>query len=186
MRKRLERYENWHAQQVRDPLYRKEFERIRKRGLLAVRIARVREVMGLSQRQFAERMGVKQSALARIESGEEDTLKLRTLEKIARAAHRELVITFSKIPGWCPKCGGEIERSSDRWVETTRGFKLSIVGLHVGQCRSCGDVVAREDLAKLTRGIVQVVEESSRGRAGKVRLSNTGVVDARKLEEVVL
>lgn len=46
----------------------------------------IREALGMSARQLAERMGVSQATLAKMEKGEvENTVTLKTLERIAEA-----------------------------------------------------------------------------------------------------
>lgn len=96
MKQRLERFEDWHRKELKSPARRRGFEKVRRATFLAYRIQGVRERLGLTQKEFAERMGMKQSALARIEGGKGETLKLSTLERAARAAHMELVVLFVK------------------------------------------------------------------------------------------
>jgi transcriptional regulator with XRE-family HTH domain len=49
--------------------------------------------MGLTQREFASRVGIKQSQLARIESGKQ-TPKLKTLAKLAAVAGYEVEVNL--------------------------------------------------------------------------------------------
>lgn len=47
----------------------------------------------LTQRELAEKTGLKQSAIARIEKGQA-ALNIKTLEKIAKAYGAKVIITF--------------------------------------------------------------------------------------------
>lgn len=56
-------------------------------------IISLRENLGLTQREFAAKVGMKQSQLARIESGQQ-TPKLTTLAKLAAAAGYQVQINL--------------------------------------------------------------------------------------------
>jgi transcriptional regulator with XRE-family HTH domain len=56
-------------------------------------IIALRQATGLSQREFAERVGIKQPQLARLEAGRQ-VPKLETLSKLAAAAGYEVKIHF--------------------------------------------------------------------------------------------
>jgi DNA-binding XRE family transcriptional regulator len=58
------------AEELRDPEFRAEWERTALARWLAVEVAHYRAEHGLSQRQLAERLGVHQSDVARMETGE--------------------------------------------------------------------------------------------------------------------
>lgn len=64
-----------------------------KKFSLAGEIIALRQATGLSQREFAERVGIKQPQLARLEAGRQ-VPKLETLSKLAAAAGYELKINF--------------------------------------------------------------------------------------------
>ncbi len=59
---------------------------------LALRIAELRRQEGLSQADLARRLGAKQQLIARIESLDHTNMTLTTLQKIAAALHRRLVV----------------------------------------------------------------------------------------------
>lgn len=75
------------------PEYQAEYEKVRPQIEFYRSLLELRKSMGLSQTEFAELMGVKQPAIARLESG--DSLpNLKTLYDIAKATGKELQIKF--------------------------------------------------------------------------------------------
>jgi ribosome-binding protein aMBF1 (putative translation factor) len=79
------------AEELRDPEFRAEWERTALARWLATEVAHHRAEQGLSQRQLAERLGVHQSDVARMESGEH-TPSLERLIRIASGLDVELMI----------------------------------------------------------------------------------------------
>jgi ribosome-binding protein aMBF1 (putative translation factor) len=76
---------------LRDPEFRKEWERTALARWLAVEVAHYRAEHKLSQRQLAERLGVHQSDVARMETGEH-TPSLDRLIRVAKGLDIELMI----------------------------------------------------------------------------------------------
>lgn len=68
-----------------DPEVKAEYDALEDEFTLAKLIIELRESVGLTQREFADRLNIKQSQLARIESGRQ-TPKLATLVKLASGA----------------------------------------------------------------------------------------------------
>ncbi len=68
----------------RDPEFRQAYEELRPEYALKEAIARARVEDGITQAELAERMGVKQPAVARMETGPFDP-RLTTLRKLAAA-----------------------------------------------------------------------------------------------------
>jgi ribosome-binding protein aMBF1 (putative translation factor) len=60
---------------------------------LGEEVRRLRSERGLSQQELAERMGVTQSVVARLEAGGVEP-RLRTLDRVARALDVELEVHF--------------------------------------------------------------------------------------------
>jgi len=79
------------AKDLRDPEFRVEWERTALARWLAVEVARYRAEHDLSQRQLAERLGVHQSDLARMEAGEHAP-SLDRLVRVAGGLDIELMI----------------------------------------------------------------------------------------------
>lgn len=76
-----------------DPEVKTEYDALNYEFELIKTVITLREKIGLSQRQFAAKVGMKQSQLARIESGRQMP-KLKTLAKLAAAAGYNMEINF--------------------------------------------------------------------------------------------
>lgn len=79
------------AEDLRDPEFRAEWERTAVARWLAVEVVHYRSVHGLSQSRLAERLGVHQSDVARMETGEH-TPTLDRLIRVAKGLDIELMI----------------------------------------------------------------------------------------------
>ena len=58
-------YEKWHEQQLQDPEFIAELEKLEP----GYQVARLRMKLGLTQTQLAEMVGIKQPSIARLENG---------------------------------------------------------------------------------------------------------------------
>lgn len=76
-----------------DPEVKAEYDALEDEFELASRAIAIRASTGLTQREFAERVGMKQSQIARIESGTQIP-KLETLAKLAAAAGYAIEVNF--------------------------------------------------------------------------------------------
>ena len=80
-------------EELKDPEFKKGFE-IEKRKLeMSLAIINLRKKKKISQAKLAEKIGMKQSAVGRIEAGKQN-LTIETLQKIAFALNKELVVGF--------------------------------------------------------------------------------------------
>lgn len=70
------------------------FEEDRKRMRLGLKIRELRQAAGLTQAELAERTGTTASAISRIESANYTNHSLPLLQKIAKALHQRLEISF--------------------------------------------------------------------------------------------
>lgn len=91
MADRLISHEEVLADHLQDPEFRAEWERTALARWLAVEVVHYRAEHGLSQRQLAERLGVHQSDVARMETGEH-TPTLDRLVRVAKGLDIELMI----------------------------------------------------------------------------------------------
>ncbi len=80
-------YEKWHDQQLLDPEFIAELEKLEP----GYQVARLRIKLGLTQTQLAEMVGTKQPSIARLENGE-GSPSLSFLEKVANALGAEVKV----------------------------------------------------------------------------------------------
>jgi ribosome-binding protein aMBF1 (putative translation factor) len=66
-------------------------------AVVAQLIYEARTSRGLTQKELADRIGTKQSAIARLEDADYDGHSLSMLQKIARALNQKVEIKFSEI-----------------------------------------------------------------------------------------
>ena len=79
---------------LRDPEFRAEWERLALARAIASKVIAHRVEHELSQTALAERLGMKQPAIARLESGEH-TPNLETLQRLVSVLNIELVIALA-------------------------------------------------------------------------------------------
>ncbi|HEY2195967.1 MAG TPA: helix-turn-helix transcriptional regulator [Actinomycetospora sp.] len=87
-----------HNEMLGDPAYRQEYERTAFAHAVATRIIEFRAAEGLPQSALARKLGMKQPAVARLESGEHEP----SLTTLSRIGHRlgiefHIDITPSKV-----------------------------------------------------------------------------------------
>lgn len=78
---------------LRNPDVKAEYAALRLEERLAAQLVQIRLSAGLTQKELAARIGAKQAAVARIESGRHAPA-LATLEGYAQATGRTLVVDF--------------------------------------------------------------------------------------------
>ena len=83
-------------EQMKEPEFRAEYEALDAEYALIRQSVDLRIRRGLSQRQLAERAGMKQPSIARLESGR--TANLQTLRRIADALDADLRISIEPRP----------------------------------------------------------------------------------------
>lgn len=79
-----------------DPKVRAEYEALKLEERLAAELTRIRRAAGLTQAALAKRIGAKQAAIARIESGRH-LPGIKTLRGYAAATGRRLSIGFERV-----------------------------------------------------------------------------------------
>jgi DNA-binding XRE family transcriptional regulator len=90
-------YEKWRNEQLKNPELRKLYEEEAARFNVSQKIKKLRESLGLSQRQLAKLTKTSQAAIARIENTNYEGHSLSKLNEIAFALHTRLVIDFVPI-----------------------------------------------------------------------------------------
>ncbi len=78
--------------QMNDPALQAEYQALEAEFALIRQLIDLRIKRGLSQRQLAERAGMKQPSIARLESGH--TASLRTLQRVADALEADVQVTI--------------------------------------------------------------------------------------------
>lgn len=85
------------AKLLKDPAVLAEYEALKLEERLAAELVRARVAAGLSQAQLATQLGIKQSAVARFESGRHMP-SIDTLQAYASATGRRLVVGLKARP----------------------------------------------------------------------------------------
>ena len=81
------RFEDWEAEQMRDPEFRAAAEELEP----AYQVARLRIIRGLTQEELAEKVGTKQPSIARLESGKSEP-SLSFLRRVVEALDGDLKV----------------------------------------------------------------------------------------------
>lgn len=90
----MEKWKDFKKQLMKDPDVRNEYDALHPQHELAAQIIEARLKKGLSQSQLAEKIGTKQSAIARLESGEYNP-SVGFLERVATATDTRLKIQLN-------------------------------------------------------------------------------------------
>lgn len=78
-------------QLLSDPKVKKEYDKLQPRYTLISQLIKARIRKGFTQKELAEKIGTKQSAIARVESGTAN-ISLAFLEKLTQALGSQLII----------------------------------------------------------------------------------------------
>lgn len=89
----MSKWEDLEKKLLADPEVKREYDKLQPRYLLISQLIKARIKKGISQKELAKRIGTKQSAIARFESGNVNP-SLEFLQKIAIAMGRRLSIQF--------------------------------------------------------------------------------------------
>jgi len=89
--KKLTNYEKDFQKKMKNPTFRTGFQEEYAKLAFAYQIAQFRKKQNISQTELAKRLKTTQSAIARMEAGEQN-FTLDTLQKVADAFHRKLKI----------------------------------------------------------------------------------------------
>ncbi len=90
----LKTHEEVLAEHLQDPEFRREWERTRFADAVATRILAYRVDQGLTQTELAKRLGMNQSAVARLEAGDHEP-SLATLRRLAQVLGLEFHIDIT-------------------------------------------------------------------------------------------
>lgn len=88
-------FDDYLRTQLKDPEFRRAWEARMVVAELAMAVRRMREEAGLTQAQLAERIGVKQPMIARVERGSDPrTPRWDVLRRVGLALGKQLVLEF--------------------------------------------------------------------------------------------
>lgn len=91
--RKLDEWEDFKKELLKDPKVKKEYDRLGPEFAIISQIIDLRAKKKLTQKALAKKLGTKQSAIARLESGNYNPT-LEFLQKTAEALGRKLVISF--------------------------------------------------------------------------------------------
>ncbi|HJZ24439.1 transcriptional regulator [Candidatus Roizmanbacteria bacterium RIFCSPHIGHO2_02_FULL_37_24] len=95
MNKRHLDFNIWLKDKLKDPEFKAEYDRQEPEFAVIRAVLRARMDKGITQKQLAEKVGTKQSAIARLESGKANP-SIGFLQKVAEALGTTLQINFTK------------------------------------------------------------------------------------------
>ena len=90
----MSRYDVFFNEMMKDPEVKREFDALESEFQLIREMIKARREAGLTQKELAERKGLQQSNISRIENGNGNP-SLETLNKIAQSLGKKLVISFT-------------------------------------------------------------------------------------------
>ena len=96
MSEKLLNFNDFVKEGLKDREFKKYFEEEGKKLAIGYKIAQLREKLGLTQEQLAEKINTSQTVVARLENGNYWRCSLQTLEKIAIATNTHLVVNFKR------------------------------------------------------------------------------------------
>lgn len=89
----MRNFRDYLNEQLKDPEFKQEYERLQPEFELIARMIEKRDTDGLTQKALAEKMGTKQSAISRFESGRTNPT-LDFLYRLADALGAKLKVTI--------------------------------------------------------------------------------------------
>jgi len=89
----MKNWEELESELLSDSEFKKEYDALEPYYQLASQLIKARAKKGLSQKQLAEKIGTKQSAIARMESGDYNP-SMNMLRKVAEATGAKLEINL--------------------------------------------------------------------------------------------
>ena len=87
-------YDAFFNKMMKDPEVKREYDALEPEFQLVREMIRARREAGLTQKELAERTGIQQSNISRIENGNGNP-SLSTLNKLAQGLGKKLVISFA-------------------------------------------------------------------------------------------
>ena len=89
----MDDFDKYLEEQLKDPAFKKEWDDHEMEYQLTMMLMKEREAQHMTQTELAERTGIRQSNISRIEKGQASPT-LATLRRIARGLGKELQVRF--------------------------------------------------------------------------------------------
>ena len=90
---KLEKFEDYLAEQLSDPEFKKEYDALEPEFSLIKALMEARAEKGLTQKDLAEKTGISQGDISRIERGSANP-SIKTIQRIATALDKKVQILF--------------------------------------------------------------------------------------------
>ena len=87
-------FRDWLNEEMKDSEFKKEFEELDDEFLLVRTLTEARKEAGMTQQQLAEKSGVHQVNISRIENGTGNP-SVETLQKLEKGMGKKLIIAFA-------------------------------------------------------------------------------------------
>ncbi len=94
----MTKFDDFLSQQMKDPEFRAEYEALEPEFSIMQAMIEARRSCGLTQKQLAERTGIAQADISKLESGNGNP-SLRTLQRLAAGMGMRVKIEFRPAPG---------------------------------------------------------------------------------------
>jgi ribosome-binding protein aMBF1 (putative translation factor) len=97
MKMKVHDYDEMLKEELKDPVFRKEYDELEEEFEVAKQVIDLRLKKGLTQKELAEKANTSQSCIARLESGTYQNLSLSFLRRIGEALGVQPRIKFEKL-----------------------------------------------------------------------------------------
>ncbi len=117
--------DDFHKNLLKNAEYKKEYEDLKEEFEIASAIIGARAVAKITQEQLAKRMKIKQSQVARLESGS-NNITVKTLQRIAKATGMQLIITFGENKDYINSIAKNMKEILDLAHDTKIGLSVTV------------------------------------------------------------
>jgi len=93
----MRNFDDFLAEQLQDPEFRREYEALQPEYEIVRQLISARADQGLTQKELAQRIGIRQSNISRLESGNYNP-SLAFLKKVAAGLGKQLHVEFRTPP----------------------------------------------------------------------------------------
>jgi ribosome-binding protein aMBF1 (putative translation factor) len=102
MKMKVHVYDEMLKEELKDPVFRKEYDELEEEFEVAKQVIDLRLKKGLTQKELAEKVNTSQSCIARLESGTYQNMSLSFLRRVGEALGVQPHVKFEKLrPAHC-------------------------------------------------------------------------------------